>query len=274
MKKLILITIVVMAGLSAYGQTYARKGISVGASDNVLDSIVKYDGYVKIYGGGQLVPDIPDTARASLEDAIEETDAYTAIYEPWKLIYPETDIVAKAFGTPIHHSTSGNVTSSDGRMHLSLYRVTEEIMVTGARALAVGTSDIGYTNGDNYNGFVIYKDSLGTAILVDSTVNDTVFWMKDRGEVVTGTFASTVTLEAGWYYIGTLANWSADPANDCSLAGWTSGYTGINGLYGYTGQRRLRIYLSSQDAPPASFVVADATTGLFTLDILLYYTAP
>ena len=242
------------------------------------------DEYFIYEGTTQLAPNIPAESKLDLESiavdldtALMESDAYTRVYEPWKLIYPETDVVAKAFGTTMHPSTSSCiVTATDGRMYLSLYYVSETTLVTGARAMAGAASTPNFTNGDNYNGFVIYSISEGVATLVDSTVNDSIIWKKAAGSSVSGAFTSTVTLEAGWYYVGTLANWSADPGtgNHCVIAGWNLSYGGVNTLYGLPSTLKYRVLLSSLSAPPATFTIAAASNGIFTADIILYYTAP
>lgn len=215
----------------------------------------------------------PEGSVVDIDDMLYDSEVFSTYAKPWEIINPLTDVVAKAFATPMVTSTTNNVTGTDGRMYLALYQVVEETLVTGARAIAAGTSAITYTTGNQYNGYVIYKDmGNDTAVLVDSTINDTVLFSKHNGALVTKEFTSTVTLTPGWYYIGTIANHAGGATANCSLTGWTSSFNTIQTLYGLGTTRKYRLYISSLEAPPASFKISTATNGTFTSDIILYYT--
>ena len=276
MKKIFLSIIFVILGITAFGQV-SNKNLEIKKASpqiylNGTNPLIKTntDTFALKSDVSTAIADIDDV---DYETAIKQSDAYKLIYQPWKFLYPESDVVLKTFNTDMHPPSSNvPLTATDSRMYLYLLdSIPESTLITGPRAMQSGSSTPVYT-GDNYNGFVLYKLDGDSIRLIDTTTNDSEIWKVAAGGMITAAFSQApLTLEPGWYYVGTLANHSATSTSGF-LAGWNISFAGMNNLYGLPVTKKYRIIISTQTTPAAAYALSDVSNGIATGDVVLYYT--
>jgi hypothetical protein len=133
-------------------------------------------------------------------------------------------------GQPLLPVTGSAMTS--GRSFFSAIHLNREATITGA-SWYQSTQGVYVGTGGGYNGIGLYRDSLGTLLLVDSTTRDTTIWKATTNTWNQKAFAGgTRTLQPGVYYLCALVNTvsGAFPAGQTapSIGNW-SGPSGNSG---------------------------------------------
>jgi hypothetical protein len=107
-------------------------------------------------------------------------------------------------GQPLLPVTGSAMTS--GRSFFNAIHLNREATITGA-SWYQSTQGVYVGTGGGYNGIGLYRDSLGTLLLVDSTTRDTTIWKATTNTWNTKAFAGgTRTLQPGIYYLCALVN--------------------------------------------------------------------
>lgn len=279
MKKLIgiIFMIVFVLSVSAQGKRdyegHATGDNPPGSNNGMVDSTNTDNGQRKDFVGGvQLVPDFPDTAQADFEEAIKSTDAYKAIYEPWKLL--GSDVVAIPYGCPMNPNTFANITATQNVTYGAMYKLLDTITVTGVRTMQ-GTQGV-YT-AQKYNGFSLYRLGNDTVICVDSTTNDGDIWKGSAGSSIAKAWANGAhVLAPGIYYVHTTFNSSGAPSTAPTLLAHSVTYSGFNALYNLVtlGEGKMRTLITGTNYPAASYPISAYTSSAFAIHAVLYYTAP
>ena len=107
-------------------------------------------------------------------------------------------------GQPVLPTTASSMVSS--RSYFSAIYLSKEATITGAIWFQ-NTQGVYVGTGGGYNGIGLYRDSLGTVLLVDSTTRDTTIWKAASNTWNQKAFAGgSRTLQPGVYYLMALVN--------------------------------------------------------------------
>ena len=264
--------------LSVSGQRRDYEGHAIGdnppgSNTLAIDSATTVAGERTLYDGADTIsPVYKSTHIGDFDEALRETDAYKAAYEPWKLM--GSDVVAIPFGVPMFPTSLSNISAANNISYGAAYYLFEPTNTTGIRAMQ-GAAGV-YT-ATKFNGFALYKFVNDTIIVVDSTVNDGNIWKTSYGNAITKTWTNGPhTLAPGIYCVHAIYNTSDTASTAATVATHSSTGTGMNAVYNLVsaGEVRFRYVITSTDYPAARYPKTSFVSSAFTIHGALYYTAP
>lgn len=173
---------------------------------------------------GLLIPRLTSTQRNAISTPASQlivantTDKTVDMYNgtSWNTIgggYTDEIAALQTMGATIKTAPIGQpvlpVTASamvSARSYFSAIYLNREATITGASWFQ-STQGVYVGTGGGYNGIGLYRDSLGTLLLVDSTTRDTTIWKAATNTWNQKAFAGgTRTLQPGVYYLMALVN--------------------------------------------------------------------